>query len=141
MGDSTTTRPNYNIGCTNLVTGNPNQWFNPACFSEPEPGTPGNLGRTSVPGPGLVNLDFSVLKDTRIPKISEAFDVQFRAEFFNIFNHANFALPTATLYSLGGYSIVNGVPTSTVNVASTAGQITATATTSRQIQFGMKILF
>jgi hypothetical protein len=141
QGDSTTTRPNYNPSCTNLVLGRPTQWFNPACFSEPEPGTPGNLGRTDVPGPNIKNLDFSILKDTRIPKISEAFDVQFRAEFFNIFNRANFALPTATIYSLGSYSIVNGVPTSTVTVAPTAGQITATATTSRQIQFGVKILF
>ncbi len=139
LGDATTTRPNYVSTCTNVVTGNPNQWFNPACFSEPGAGLPGNLGRTVVPGPGLVNLDFSVLKDTRIPKISEAFDVQFRAEFFNIFNHSNFALPSATLYSLSSYN-ASGQPAN-VNVASTAGQITATATTSRQIQFGLKILF
>ena len=39
-----------------------------------------------------VNTDFSIIKDTRVPKISEAFNVQFRAEFFNIFNHANFSL-------------------------------------------------
>jgi hypothetical protein len=135
MGDlgGATPRPNVVPGCTDLVLGAPTRWFNPACYSEPTPGTPGNSGRTNVPGPGLVNTDFSILKDTRIPKISEAFDIQFRAEFFNILNHANFSLPTATVFtqtSTGG-----------VNVATTAGQITSTVGTSRQLQFGVKILF
>jgi hypothetical protein len=135
MGDALTSNPRPNVvpGCTNLVEGIPTQWFNPACFSQPTPGTPGNSGRTNVPGPGLVNTDLSIIKDTRVPKISEAFDVQFRAEFFNIFNHANFSLPTSTLFSQ--------TSTGGVNVATTAGQITSTVGTSRQIQFGVKILF
>jgi hypothetical protein len=80
-----------------------------------------------------VNTDFSVIKDTRITKISEAFDVQFRAEFFNILNHTNFGLPTATVFSQtsSGGAVV----------APTAGQITNTVGTSRQIQFAVKILF
>jgi hypothetical protein len=135
MGDvsGATPRPNVVLGCTNLVLGTPTQWFNPACFSQPTPGTPGNAGRTNVPGPGLVNTDFSVIKDTRITKISEAFDVQFRAEFFNILNHTNFGLPTATVFSQtsSGGAVV----------APTAGQITNTVGTSRQIQFAVKILF
>jgi hypothetical protein len=135
MGDvsGATPRPNVVPGCTDLILGLPTRWFNPARYSQPTPGTPGNAGRTNILGPGLVNTDFSILKDTRIPKISEAFDIQFRAELFNIFNHANFSLPTATVFtqtSTGG-----AVP------ATTAGQITSTVGTSRQIQFGVKILF
>ena len=63
-------------------------YLNPAAFAEPvEFGT---LGRNQIYGPGYWNADFSVTKDT---KITETFGVQFRAEFFNIFNHPNFALP------------------------------------------------
>jgi hypothetical protein len=122
-------RPNVVPNCPKLIEGRPTQWFNPACFALQPVGTLGDSGRTNVPGPGLVNTDISLLKDTRIPKISEAFDVQFRAEFFNVFNHANFALPAANVFVSGG------------SFNPTAGQITATVGTSRQIQFGVKILF
>jgi hypothetical protein len=64
-------------------------YLNPAAFAEPA-GDFGNLGRNQIYGPGFWNADFSVTKDT---KITETFGVQFRAEFFNIFNHPNFALP------------------------------------------------
>jgi hypothetical protein len=61
----------------------------------------GNVGRNTLIGPGLTNLDFSVVKNNTIRKISESFNVQFRAELFNILNHANFNVP-----SLGdGYKI------------------------------------
>lgn len=136
MGDGggATPRPNVVPGC-NLYAGyeKPTNWFNPNCFSQPTPGTPGNSGRTNLVAPGLVNTDFSVLKDTRIPKISEQFDVQFRAEFFNIFNHANFAIPSGAIFSQ--------TSTGGAAVSATAGQVTATVGTSRQIQFGVKILF
>jgi hypothetical protein len=82
----------------------PNPSANP-----PDPGNPGipgtcanlfgNLGRNTVIGPGLVNVDFSVVKNTKVPKISENFNVQFRTEFFNVFNHANFAPPLDNLQS------------------------------------------
>jgi len=136
MGDQAgaTPRPNVVAGC-NLYAGfqTPNRWFNPACFSQPTPGTPGDSGRTNLTGPGLVNTDFSLLKDTRIPKISEQFNVQFRAEFFNILNHPNFSIPNGAVFSqtASGGAVV----------APTAGQITSTVGTSRQIQFGLKILF
>ncbi len=64
-------------------------YLNPAAFAEPV-GEFGTLGRNQIYGPGYWNADFSVTKDT---KITETFGVQFRAEFFNIFNHPNFALP------------------------------------------------
>jgi hypothetical protein len=143
MGDTTVTRPDYNPSCTNMVLGTIAHWYNPACFSAPPAGTPGNLARTTIPGPRLVNTDLSLVKDTRIPKISEQFNVQFRAEVFNIFNHANLGYPTAGLFTQG--AVIKDGSGNNVgfqsNVAATAGQITNTLTPSRQIQFGLKILF
>jgi hypothetical protein len=119
-------RPNLNPTFTGpVVTGNPNRWFNPAAFLLPAFGTWGNLGRGVYQGPGLATVDLSVFKG--IP-ISERINLQFRAEAFNLLNHANYATPNATVFSSG---IVN----------SSAGLITATATTSRQIQFGLKLIF
>jgi hypothetical protein len=126
-------RPNYIAGC-NWHVGLVNEWYNPKCFSLPAVGMIGNLGRSSLVGPGLTDVDFSLMKDTKIPKISEFFDVQLRAEFFNIVNHPNFGLPTAT-------NFVTGATVGTGRISSQAGVITTTATTSRQIQFGLKILF
>jgi outer membrane receptor protein involved in Fe transport len=143
MGDGTTTRPDYNPSCTNLVLGTAAHWYNPDCFSAPPAGTPGNLSRTVVPGPHLANTDFSLIKDTRVPKISETFNVQFRAEIFNIFNHTNFGYPTAGLFTQGAV-VKNGagVPIGfQSNVSPTAGQITTILGTARQIQLGLKILF
>jgi hypothetical protein len=92
----------------------------------------GNLGRNAVPGPGLMNLDFSVSKNHYVPRISETFNIQFRAEMFNILNRANFLAPIANSNLFGA----TGAPTAG------AGVITApTATTSRQIQFGLKVIF
>jgi outer membrane receptor protein involved in Fe transport len=91
----------------------------------------GNNGRNTLVGPGLLNVDFSVFKNNYIPRISEAFNVQFRAEFFNVLNHPNFQAPidTSALLSSTG-TPVNG-----------AGAIDTTSTTSRQIQFGLKVIF
>jgi hypothetical protein len=88
----------------------------------------GNLGRNAIIGPGLVNLDFSVVKNNKIPKISESFAVQFRAEFFNVFNHANFAPPVDNLEALDASG--NPVPG--------FGQIDATQVPNREIQFALK---
>ena len=60
------------------------QWFNPAAFAAPYPGTFGDLGRDTLTGPGLSELDFSVAKSTAI---REGLRAQFRAEFFNVLNH------------------------------------------------------
>lgn len=83
------------------VSGNPNQgphsvnrWFNTSAFTPNLPLTFGNAGRNIVVGPGFHNLDFSVAKNT---KIADAANLQFRAEFFNITNHPNFALPANIL--------------------------------------------
>jgi hypothetical protein len=89
------------------TTGNPSQYFaNKAVFVSPcvpavAPATlptchPGTLGRDAITGPGFVDTDFSVTKNT---KINERFNLQFRSEFFDLFNHPNFGNPVLTLTS------------------------------------------
>ncbi|HYK17441.1 MAG TPA: carboxypeptidase regulatory-like domain-containing protein, partial [Bryobacteraceae bacterium] len=110
-----------------VVLGNPNQWFNPAAFLAPpnNSGFFGNLGRDTLTGPGLATWDLSLMKDMHV---QEKLNLQFRAEFFNFLNHANFSFPNAVTFTPTG-------------VSPTAGLITSTATTSRQIQFGLKLLW
>jgi hypothetical protein len=123
-------RPNYTPGpnCTSLTTGDPSNYINMSCFSFPALGTLGNLGRNALRGPTIQNLDFSVFKNNRI--WGEKLRMQFRAEIFNIFNHPNFGVLTTTLFDGTGKLIP------------TAGQLQPpTATTSRQIQFGMKFIW
>ena len=92
----------------------------------------GDLGRNSIIGPGLSKLDFSVFKNNRIRRISENFNAQFRAEIFNIFNRANFGSPTDNLAAFDQ----NGVPQS-----QTIGLLDSPQTTSRQIQFALKLIW
>jgi len=113
-----------------VIVGNPSQWFNPQAFHAPantaaNGGFYGNVGRNTLIGPGLATWDFSVLKDTRI---RERLNLQFRAEIFNLLNRANFNLPSAVVFTPSG-------------VSPTAGVITSTSTTSRQVQLGLKILW
>ena len=118
-----------------LYSKNVKQWFNPAAFTAPYPGTFGNTGRDTLTGPGLANLDVSLAKSTTI---HERIHAQFRAEFFNVFNHSNFTTPNAVVYSAGP---TPKTPAASATQSATAGVISATATTSRQIQFGLKLLF
>ncbi|HEV3201260.1 MAG TPA: carboxypeptidase-like regulatory domain-containing protein [Bryobacteraceae bacterium] len=119
-------RPSVNPTFTGpVLLRKPTQWLNPNAFILPAVGTYGNLGRGTLTGPGLGDVDLSLFKNTAV---SERANVQFRAEFFNLFNRANFGTPNAILFSNGA-------------ISSTAGLITATATTSRQIQFGLKLIF
>jgi hypothetical protein len=121
-------RPFVNPAFTgSVIEGNPNQYFNPAAFLAPPnaSGFAGNLGRDTLIGPGLATWDLSALKDI---KVTERFRLQFRAEFFNILNHPNFNQPNAVVFTPTG-------------VSPTAGLITSTSTTSRQIQFGLKLLY
>jgi hypothetical protein len=119
-------RPSWNPSFAGpVVLGSPNQWFNPNAFALPAAGTWGTLGRGTFTGPGLADLDVSLFKNTAV---AETVFLQFRAEFFNALNHANFGPPNATVFSSGAAS-------------ASAGLITATATTSRQIQCGLKLIF
>jgi len=97
----------------------------------------GNLGRNSLVGPPLKNFDFSLLKNFPVKRVSEVFNVQFRVEMFNIFNHANFAPP---LNHLAVFTQSGVDPTQLVAVGG-AGQLDTTVTNSRQIQFGLKFVW
>ena len=105
------------------------------CLTAPYPGTFGNVGRDSLTGPGLAELDLALAKNTTI---HERLRAQFRAEYFNALNHANFTTPNPVVFSSGPSP---KAPTAEVAPSATAGVVSATSTTSRQIQFGMKILF
>lgn len=141
-------------GCQTLTNpGNPNNYIKTQCLAFPVPSTRrGNLGRNTLIGPGLSKLDFSVFKNNQIlgksdsgpgcagvgcrtgifsGLFSEGFNIQFRAELFNILNHASFSSPTDNLevFDKNGQTI------------SGAGLITSTQTTSRQIQFALKLIW
>ena len=121
-------RPFVNPAFTGpVILGNPNEWFNPAAFLMPpaNSGFYGNLGRDTLIGPGVASWDFSALKDIAL---RERLRLQFRAELFNILNHPNFNTPNAVVFTPSG-------------VSPTAGVITSTSTNSRQVQFGLKLLW
>jgi hypothetical protein len=113
-----------------VILGKPSQWFNPDAFRAPS-NTPanagfyGNLGRDTLIGPGLATWDFSTFKETAL---RERLALQFRAEIFNLLNRANFNTPNLITFTPSG-------------VSGTAGAITGTATTSRQVQFGLKLIW
>jgi hypothetical protein len=118
--------------------------FSPPGSKNPNPGIAGtcsnllgNAGRNSITGPRFVNLDFSVYKNFAVKKISESASVQFRAEFFNIMNHANFQPPlsfahsgTSALFKADGTSANGGNLNATVSSPST-----------RDIQFALKVIW
>ena len=149
-------------GCDSLTNPhNPSHYLKPECFSlvpQTELNTPycdtarartlgvpgycpnirGNLGRNSIIGPGLFNVDFSLVKNNYIPRISESFNVQFRAEMFNVLNRANFAPPALNANTGGGAMqaiFANGQPNPQF------GQIVGTQTPARQIQLALKVLW
>jgi hypothetical protein len=95
----------------------------------------GNAGRNSIVGPSLINLDFSVHKDFAVKKISETFRVQFRAEFFNVLNHANFA-PPLPFFGNSASQLFN-----TNGTSLNSGGIDTTVTDPRDIQFALKVIF
>ena len=121
-------RPSWNPAFTGPLTlGLPGEYFNPNAFIQPLPGTYGNVGRNVLQGPGLVELDLSLAKRFAL---SERFNLQFRAESFNLLNRANLNAPNPVVFTAA-----TGGP------SPTAGVVTNTSTTSRQLQFGLKLLW
>jgi hypothetical protein len=122
-------------GCTNFAAGTPvgtpTLYFDPCVFTPQPLGTFGDLGRNTLIGPGYSDVDFLVNKHFRLTERSE---LQFRAEFFNILNHPNFAAPSVE---------TRRIFTGSARPAplSSAGHLLRTTTTSRQIQFGLKLIF
>ena len=124
--------PNHGVtaGCSGMATGQklgtPNRFFDPCAFVLQPAGFYGNAGRNTLTGPGFADVDLTLVK---VIPVSERFKLDFRAEFFNIFNRANFGLPSPPLFS------------SNEQYLGSAGVVTNTVSTSRQIQFGLKLLF
>jgi hypothetical protein len=111
-------RPNV-VGNASIDNPTPLRWFNTGAFAISPRGTFGNAGRNILDGPGLATVNFSVVKNTYF---TERVNLQFRAEFFNLFNRDNFDLPDAFL----------GSPT--------FGQIQS-AQNPRRLQLGLKLMF
>lgn len=121
-------RPSLNPNFTgSIITGNPTRYFNPSAFVVPANGTYGNLGRDSFTGPGLATLDVSLMKTTTL---HEKLVLQLRGEAFNIVNHANFGVPNLVVFT-----------SATAPPSGSAGVITSTATSSRQIQIAAKLIW
>jgi hypothetical protein len=111
----------------NAIIGAVNQWFNPAVFLQPpaNSGFWGNTARDGLTGPALATWDFSTIKNT---KLREQLNLQFRAEIFNMLNRANFNTP----------NLITFTPT---GVSGSAGVITSTSTTARQVQFALRLMW
>jgi len=124
--------PNHGVsaGCSGIPAGQklgtPNRFFNPCAFMLAPAGFYGNAGRNTLTGPGFADVDLTLVK---VIPVTERLKIDFRAEFFNIFNRANFGLPSPPMFSSTGLYL------------GSAGVITNTVSTSRQIQFGLKLLF
>jgi Carboxypeptidase regulatory-like domain len=133
-GNVATQRPDV-IADPNLTSSQqtPDRWFNTDALVLQPRGKVGTLPRSALEADGYTNFDFSVLKDTNI---TERFKVQFRAEFFNIFNLVNFGYPNNTFVPIGGIN----APTGAKNANANLGKI-FNALDPRVIQFGIKLLF
>src|SRR5439155_4358067 len=131
--------PNLKPGYSNnpiLNSRDVNNYFDRNAFELAPAGYYGNLGRDTVIGPGVQVVDFSLFKSTSVRAISERAKVEFRAEFFNLLNRANFANPNVAAI-VGPRDATH--PNGTVNLD--AGRIRATSTSARQIQLGLKVVW
>lgn len=124
----TNQRPNAVVGVSSEPPGGRtvDHWLNPAAYSVPTQGTFGNLGRNTEHGPSMKSVNLSVVKNT---KVAENKSLQFRAEFFNIPNHPNFAVPDSTRLSATFGRVLRTFGT------------TIGAGTPRQIQFALRFNF
>ena len=103
-------------------------WFNPCAFKAAQSGELGNANRAPLYGPRFVNTDFSLIKNFPL-SLREGMNVQFRAEFFNVFNHPHFYLP-------GGGSGMQDI-----NSRSSFGVVNSALNDPRFVQFGLKVNF
>lgn len=140
-------------GCQSLVNpGNVQNYLKVQCFNAPPAVNVngvnyirlGNAGRNEVYGPGLTNLDVSFVKNTNIRRISETFNVQFRAELFNVLNHPNFQVPVDNGQNAILDPTISGIgiaPADPLTDSISSVPLTSTTTTSRQIQFALKVIW
>jgi outer membrane receptor protein involved in Fe transport len=128
-GFSMNERPDLKPGFSdNPILGGPDRYWDINAFALPAAGTRGNLGRNTLTGPGLINVDLSMIKSF---PLAGARSIQARIEIFNVFDRANFAVPS------GRIAFTNAAG----DVSPTWGRITSTVTTARQVQLGVKYLF
>ncbi len=122
-------RPDLTPGAASnpIRPGNPDGYFDASAFSLPPRGSFGNLGRNTLIGPGLANIDIGLIKNMIL---AERLRLQLRVEFFNLFNRANFHIPDENLFV---FDQSGRIPS--------AGRITETTTASRQIQLAVKLIF
>ena len=127
-------RPNLapGVNLDNVVLGGPDKYFDPAAFTLPAPGTFGNAGRNILTGPNYAMTNVSLVKNTKIGALGSGGQLQLRFEMFNLLNRANFATPDRVVFAAAA---VGEAP------LSTAGRITRTVTSARQVQLGVKLLF
>jgi len=132
-GNSTDQRPDLVPGISVTPPGGKSigEWINPAAFAVPAPGTFGNAPRNIARGPGVWQIDLGVAKS--IP-LGERAHLEFRSEFFNIFNHPQFGLPQAT-FGVPGFGSI----TQTVNTTTPVSPIGSG--TPREIQFALRFAF
>jgi len=114
-------RPDQVAGCNPYGNQTKIQYINPSCFTQPVQGQLGNASRVPVFGPDFVNTDFSVIKQFRLPW--ENMGLNFRTEFFNLFNHAQFGQPVSDINAIG------------------FGAVNSTVNNPRLVQFGLKLTF
>jgi hypothetical protein len=113
----------FSVGDPHLDNPTPTRWFNTAAYSIALPAgtfSYGNVGRNTLRADGTQNLDVGLFRNFAL---TERLGLQFRAEAFNVLNHANFGLPGGNISS------------------SNFGQVSQTSTSSRQIQLGLKVIF
>ncbi|HLZ12047.1 MAG TPA: TonB-dependent receptor [Candidatus Acidoferrum sp.] len=142
-GVANTVRPNL-IGPVH-ISGDPLQWITnaAAAFATPAAGTFGNLGRNAIYGPGFTDVDLSLVKNT---KISERFNLQFRTDVFDLFNHPNFGQPGpmaangSTIITFNNAGGVTTVPATFSRILTTRFP-TADSGSSRQLQLALKLQF
>ena len=129
-------RVNVVSGCQKIVfNGDPNSYFNPACFTLQPGGTLGNEGRATLMGPLHADVDLSLVKDTALRILGEGKHLEFRAEVFNIMNRPDFNIPT------GGRTVFNASATKVNSTPANPGQINTTIGDPREYQFALKFIF
>lgn len=140
--DENTSRPDLvpGVSLTPMGGSNVNLWFNPAAFAPPQIGFRGTLGRNTLRGPNFKSVELSLVKNF---EINERFQVQFRAEAFNLFNRANFDLPSNAEdgQEVFRYVAPSGSRPASFQSSNSVGKIFGTIGESREFQFGLKFIF
>lgn len=134
--DNVQQRPNVapGVALSDATTGDPVGFVDPSFFRLQPAGFYGNAPRNALRGPDLRSFDMTLTKRT---PITDRLQTEFRVEAFNLFNHANFAPPDAV-----NRTIYTGVDATGAPILSPSfGQLTRTATSSRQLQLGLKLLW